>query len=227
MGWDAPEDYAPEGNAPEEGDKAEAQFQMAVYDDGKSKGLFRDYAEMVQQFGFASLFVTCFPLAPSLAVANNYLEIRIDGVKLCQGTRRPEPKGAEDIGTWYIIMDVMSTVAVITNSMIICFTSKRLTGGLSPYARLVLFIVLEHLILMTKYVYGLLSPDVEYYVKVQESRQEFLVDKVVDKAADDDDQELIFQTLDREDGLGFGDNDVCTGEDEANFKAVIKRFEQE
>merc|ERR1719231_968107 len=122
------------------------QFEKPVYDDGKSKGLFRDYAEMVQQFGFATLFVTCFPLAPVLALANNYLEIRIDGFKLCKGTRRPQPKGAEDIGTWFNIMEVMSTAAVVTNCMIICFISLRLTkllGVTGKYEKLTMFIVIE------------------------------------------------------------------------------------
>ena len=28
------------------------------------------------------------------------VEIRVDGWKLCQLCRRPEPRSAEDIGTW-------------------------------------------------------------------------------------------------------------------------------
>merc|ERR1711998_316842 len=146
-------------NAPCDADGAEFQFQKAVYDDGKSKGLFRDYAEMIQQFGYASLFVTCFPLAPVLSLANNYLEIRIDANKLCCGTRRPIPKGAEDIGTWYVILEVMSISAVITNSLIICFTSKKLMKEMNitrGYDKLTLFIIVEHVILICKFMYGMM-----------------------------------------------------------------------
>ena len=40
-----------------------------------------------------------------------------------QVSRRPEPRGAEDIGTWYTILTIMSSLAVVSNSAIIAFTS--------------------------------------------------------------------------------------------------------
>jgi anoctamin-10/anoctamin-7 len=212
-------------NKPQQADGAEFQFHKPVYDDGKGKGLFRDYAEMIQQFGYASLFVTCFPLAPVLSLVNNYLEIRIDANKLCCGTRRPIPKGAEDIGTWFVILEVMSISAVITNSLIICFTSKKLMEELNitrAYDKLTLFIVLEHCILMSKYLYGMLIPDTTHYVQVQMERQAYLQKKVVHKAPDDDDEELEFKMKMREEGVGFGDDDVCfEGEEQANVKSVV------
>lgn len=39
-------------------------------------------------------------------------------------SRRPEPRGAEDIGTWYTILAIMSNVAVVSNSAIVAFTSE-------------------------------------------------------------------------------------------------------
>lgn len=41
-----------------------------------------------------------------------------------QVSRRPEPRGAEDIGTWYTILTIMSSVAVVSNSAVIAFTSE-------------------------------------------------------------------------------------------------------
>ena len=38
--------------------------------------LFAEYLEMVVQFGFITIFVCAFPLAPLLALINNILEIR-------------------------------------------------------------------------------------------------------------------------------------------------------
>lgn len=93
-------------------------------------GTFDDYAEMIIQFGYATMFVAAFPLAAAMSFVNNYIgawcwvvliyvrccgfaqssvhslliiriaEIRVDGWKLCQICRRPEPRSAEDIGTW-------------------------------------------------------------------------------------------------------------------------------
>ena len=40
--------------------------------------------EMVIQFGYCTLFVAAFPLAPLMAFVNNAIEIRVDAWKLCQ-----------------------------------------------------------------------------------------------------------------------------------------------
>jgi hypothetical protein len=85
----------------------------------------------VIQYGFITLFVTSFPLAPLLALLNNYLEIRVDAYKLAKEMRRPLPRGAEDIGTWYTILDIMAQVSVITNALVAIFTGKRFTYGMT------------------------------------------------------------------------------------------------
>merc|ERR1711871_242151 len=108
---------------------AEEQFALADYQKGAGKdGTFEDYAEMIVQFGFASLFVVAFPLAPLLAAINNHVEIRVDAFKLLHLQKRAEPKGAEDIGTWYNILEIMATCGVITNSLLVVFTASALFG---------------------------------------------------------------------------------------------------
>lgn len=62
--------------------------------------VFADYSEMVIQFGYATMFVSAFPLSTTMCFICNYVELRIDSWKLCQLYRRPEPRSAEDIGTW-------------------------------------------------------------------------------------------------------------------------------
>lgn len=59
---------------------------------------FDDYDELIVQFGYVSLFIVAFPLTPLLAFASNYFEIWLDSHKLCQHSRRPEPRGADSIG---------------------------------------------------------------------------------------------------------------------------------
>ncbi|NWZ40175.1 ANO6 protein, partial [Brachypodius atriceps] len=89
-------------------------------------GLFYEYLEMVIQFGFVTLFVASFPLAPLLALLNNMLEIRLDAWKLTTQFRRMVPQKAQDIGAWQPILQGIAILAVVTNAMIIAFTSDMI-----------------------------------------------------------------------------------------------------
>lgn len=85
-------------------------------------GTLMDYAELAVQFGYITLFVVAFPLAPFLALANNYVEFRSDAFKLLTQMRRPVPRGAEDIGSWQGVFTAISCIAVITNSALVRVT---------------------------------------------------------------------------------------------------------
>ncbi|XP_063783420.1 anoctamin-6 [Pseudophryne corroboree] len=89
-------------------------------------GLFYEYLEMVIQFGFVTLFVASFPLAPLLALVNNLLEIRVDAWKLTTQFRRMVPEKAQHIGAWQPIMQGVAILAVVSNAMIIAFTSDMI-----------------------------------------------------------------------------------------------------
>ena len=73
------------------------------------------YSLSVIQFGFITIFVAAFPLAPFFALANNIFEIRIDSNKLICETRRPIADRAQDLGIWFNILDAVAKIAVISN----------------------------------------------------------------------------------------------------------------
>ncbi|KPP63459.1 hypothetical protein Z043_118284, partial [Scleropages formosus] len=82
-----------------------------------------EYMEMIIQFGFVSLFVASFPLAPLFALLNNVIEIRLDAKKFVTELRRPDAMRAKDIGIWYNIISGMGKFSVIINAFVIAFTS--------------------------------------------------------------------------------------------------------
>ncbi|XP_036001360.1 anoctamin-1 isoform X4 [Fundulus heteroclitus] len=86
-------------------------------------GLTPEYMEMIIQFGFVTLFVASFPLAPLFALLNNIIEIRLDAKKFVTELRRPVAARAKDIGIWYDILRGVAKVAVIINAFVISFTS--------------------------------------------------------------------------------------------------------
>ena len=76
----------------------------------------------VLQFGFITIFVAAFPLAPLFALLNNWMEIRLDAHKFVCETRRPVAERAQDIGVWFTILDALAQLAVISNVSIILST---------------------------------------------------------------------------------------------------------
>lgn len=99
----------------------EKDYSMSAMPD---LGLFDEYLEMVIQYGFVTLFVAAFPLAPLFALLNNVIEIRLDAYKFVTLWRRPLAERAQDIGIWFGILQGIATVAVATNACIIAFTSE-------------------------------------------------------------------------------------------------------
>ncbi|XP_041094151.1 anoctamin-7-like isoform X2 [Polyodon spathula] len=89
-------------------------------------GLLPEYLEMVLQFGFITIFVAAFPLAPLFALINNWMEIRLDARKLLLEVRRPVAEKAHNIGVWFSILEVLTKLSVISNAVLITFSSEFL-----------------------------------------------------------------------------------------------------
>lgn len=97
-------------------------------------GLFDEYLEMVIQFGFITLFVASFPLAPLLALINNIIEVRVDAWKLTTQFRRPVAAKAHCIGAWEEILNGIAALSVVTNAFIVAFTSDMIPRLVYMYA---------------------------------------------------------------------------------------------
>ncbi|KAK3715468.1 hypothetical protein QZH41_006502 [Actinostola sp. cb2023] len=96
----------------------------------ENEGLFQEYLEMVLQFGFITIFVAAFPLAPFFALANNVFEIRIDSDKFVCEVRRTIADRAQDLGIWFDILDTVAKIAVISNHFV--FFVMRLIDMMVP-----------------------------------------------------------------------------------------------
>ncbi|KAF3423996.1 hypothetical protein E2986_00995 [Frieseomelitta varia] len=73
------------------------------------------YLPVWSKYGFVTLFVAAFPLAPLFALLNNIAEIRLDAYKMIKEARRPLAERVEDIGAWYGILRGVTYVAVVSN----------------------------------------------------------------------------------------------------------------
>ncbi|KAH9380584.1 hypothetical protein HPB48_020364 [Haemaphysalis longicornis] len=98
----------------------EADYVLAEW---HTLSLFDEYLEMAIQFGFVTLFVAAFPLAPLFALLNNIVEIRLDAYKYTSQMRRPLAERVANIGAWQVILKGVSIFAVICNAFLIAYTS--------------------------------------------------------------------------------------------------------
>lgn len=83
--------------------------------DGAVSSLNFHFCSPVVQFGFITLFVASFPLAPLLALFNNIIEVRVDAWKLTTQYRRPVASKTHSIGAWEEILDGIAILSVVTN----------------------------------------------------------------------------------------------------------------
>ncbi|KZT70878.1 DUF590-domain-containing protein [Daedalea quercina L-15889] len=81
--------------------------------------LFTDYNEMVTQFGYVALWSTIWPLAPLMALTNNWFELRSDAFKIAKHVRRPIPARTDTIGPWLDTLQFLAWLAFLTNSALV------------------------------------------------------------------------------------------------------------
>jgi len=146
----------------------EIQYEQSQYE-----STFDDWDEIVIQYGYIVLFVVAFPIAPLLALINNWFENKVDSKKLIAYYRRPLPKGAADIGMWFSILNVVSWVAVITNVGIIVFETEQFEGYRLSTQWLI-FVFSEHGILLAKAAIDFFVPDSSLETRTHLQRQAYL-----------------------------------------------------
>jgi anoctamin-10/anoctamin-7 len=159
----------------------EHMFIMPSYD--ALMGTFDDYSAMVAQFGYMTMFVSAFPLCTVLALVNNYVQMRVDAWRLCQLTRRPEPRQVTDIGMWYTVLELTGVLSVLTNAALISFTGQIVAMYTWPW-RIWTFVLFTVFILVIKQVIAIVIPDTPHEVDIQLKRNEFVVNKVAENQKD-------------------------------------------
>jgi Calcium-activated chloride channel len=179
---------------------AEVQYELQPYE-----STFDDFDELSVQYGYVTMFVTAFPLAPAAALFNNIFETRIDSTKLCKLSRRPEPAGAENIGTWYDILNIVSFLAVGINIAIVCFETEVVLNVLDKVhlsetdGRVYLFLITEHALFLIKFAVAYFVPDEPEGYHEHLARQDYVV-AVLLAGMEEDVETVIMVDEDDEDG---------------------------
>jgi len=168
--------------------RPEKEYMLDPYD-GISSSL-EDYAEVAIQFGYMSLFVTALPIAGLFACFSSLVEIKGDTWKLTNLHQRPFPKGAEDIGMWQTIFLMIAVIAVITNAALTVFTMTVIDSWSLAW-RFWVFILFQWICFVLQAFIMAIIPDIPEEIDIQLQRTEFITRKLIDKVADEDDEDLF------------------------------------
>ena len=85
---------------------------------------FEDFLELALQFGFCTMYVSAFTLAPIFALINNVYEKKVDSTKMLRTFRRTVPYYASGIGVWEDILKTISVVGIIMQGLVLACTSE-------------------------------------------------------------------------------------------------------
>jgi len=76
--------------------------------------MIENMRELIIEQGYATMFAIALPLAPLMAFANNFIEIRVDSRNL-EVNQRPIPYAAYGVGLWGEVLVVFCAISVFTN----------------------------------------------------------------------------------------------------------------
>lgn len=145
---------------------------------------YTDYLSIVLEFGNLVLFAEYFPLAPVYLLIFNNIEMRIDIISICNFYRRPMPIRKRNIGSWKIILNIISCFGIFTNLFFSMFIKEK-NNSLhilkaedekvqSDANTLYYFFLLEHLVVILigiiNYSFQTVSPWVQLYLERRDYR---------------------------------------------------------
>ena len=220
--WRAERAGAESGNA-----SAERQKSAAELDASKElPDVFEDYMEVLITYGYCVLFAVAFPLLPLLAVVSFYVELRVDALKFLDGSTRPIPRGAQDIGTWQTMFEAFGLLAIITNLMLIMFATDTFLGYTDTMDRVVALFISQYFLFAMKLIVDKSIPDVPFTIALQLKRHNYLLQKHFDGVQDEIVTVANLQAQDDEDEgevdgvIGSGNRALPTAAATANPDAV-------
>ncbi|KAJ3287108.1 hypothetical protein HDU79_005962 [Rhizoclosmatium sp. JEL0117] len=161
------------------------------------EGLYEDYFPKAIQYGYVTMFVTAFPLAPIFALFNNVIENRMDLYKFLKLLKRAPPFLGAGIGVWEPVIKGTSILAVTTNGMLVAFSSEYFFKTIIyPYpsdqwmtVRLTFLIIWHLVIFSAAFVILWIIPDEPKIVKIARAREEYLEQLILDPSCEAADEE--------------------------------------
>ncbi|CAF0837646.1 unnamed protein product [Rotaria sp. Silwood1] len=134
------------------------------------QGTYGDYLTIFEQYGYVALFSAVFPWVTICALVNNLFELRADAFKYCHVYRRPFAQPSWNIGSWHYAFDILSSIAIVTNTALIAMqpSVREYFSSYTDVEYILIFVAAEHILLAIKFAIDFVIPDVPYEVQIEQ-----------------------------------------------------------
>ena len=122
------------------------EYLSSAVPDSREGGDFDDLLEIMLQYANSVLFFPIYPMAAVLAFANNVVEVRSDGFRLCRLLRYPlhVQRGPQGIAAWVTSFQVVSWLSVLINCGLLLVHVAETSERKGSTASLLAPVGLEH-----------------------------------------------------------------------------------
>ncbi|CAF1374451.1 unnamed protein product [Adineta steineri] len=136
------------------------------------EGTYSDYLTIFEQYGYVALFSAVFPWVTICALINNIFELRADAFKYCYVYQRPFAQPAWNIGSWHYAFDILSLVAIVTNTALIAMqpSVREYFSSYTDAEYILFFVAAEHVLLALKFAISFAIPDIPHEVQIAKAK---------------------------------------------------------
>eukprot|EP00932_Pfiesteria_piscicida_P018594 SRR837773.5442.p3 GENE.SRR837773.5442~~SRR837773.5442.p3 ORF type:complete len:279 (-),score=145.72 SRR837773.5442:140-928(-) len=152
---------------------AEQQSKRDKYDE------FYDSDEMLLNHGYATFFAVTSPWVVAATLLASLLQIVMDMKGLMDHKQRPMPTRARSNDPWSTALEVYGVLASSTNVCLLIFASEQYEAWTFT-EKLVMFIFMEHLLILARVALKAIFPEVPSNVELQQLKQEHMVHRCLE-----------------------------------------------
>ncbi|CAF3286759.1 unnamed protein product [Rotaria sp. Silwood2] len=136
------------------------------------EGTYGDYLTIFEQYGYVALFSAVFPWITICALISNIFELRADAFKYCHVYQRPFAQRAWNIGSWLYAFDILSSVAIVTNTALIALqpSVREYFSSYNDAEYFLIFVAAEHILLALKFAIGFAIPSTPQEVQIAKDK---------------------------------------------------------
>mmetsp|Transcript_68881 Transcript_68881/g.193230 ORF Transcript_68881/g.193230 Transcript_68881/m.193230 type:complete len:754 (+) Transcript_68881:101-2362(+) len=173
---------------------------------------FDTFDDALLSHGFTSFFAVASPWVCAASLVGCWIETVLDMKSLLDNRQRPIPYRARSNEPWSTAYDLYGVLAASTNIFLLIFASKEYDSW-NYTEKLVLFIYLEHMILIARLVLRLIFPQVPGNVELLQLKQEHMVHRCLENIKVEQNQDFSMFRDHRSSNIQVFDQDIMDRED--------------